>query len=97
MHDAVCKSEGRDYYTGENLDWELIGTYCNASSKAGRSQYKAGLALLPTIDHVLLEDGRYDFVVCAWRTNDAKNDLSYSEFLELCRQVIKHHDQGAEL
>jgi hypothetical protein len=92
IHAAVCASEGSDHYTGEPLDWSLIGTYCNERSKAGRSIYKAGMALLPTIDHVLLEDGTYGFVVCAWRTNDAKNDLSHDEFISLCRRVIQHHE-----
>jgi hypothetical protein len=49
--------------------------------------------MLPTIDHVLMEDGTYDFVVCAWRTNDAKNDLSHEEFVDLCRRVIAHEDK----
>ncbi len=90
MHAAICASQGRDYYTGEDLHWELIGTYDNEQSKADRSTYKAGLALLPTIDHVLMEDGTYDFVVCAWRTNDAKNDMSHAEFIALCRRVVAH-------
>jgi hypothetical protein len=92
MHDAVVASNGRDHYTGELLDWHLIGTYCNESSKAGRSEYKATMALLPTIDHVLLENGEWDVVVCAWRTNDAKNDLSHSEFIDLCRMMISQHE-----
>lgn len=90
MHAAVCTSAGRDFYTGEELRWDLIGTYSNDESKAGRSNYKSGMALLPTIDHVLMEDGTYDFVVCAWRTNDAKNDMSHADFLDLCRKVIEH-------
>jgi len=96
MHSAVCASDGRDFYTGEPLAWELIGTYSNEDSKAGRSTYKAGLALLPTVDHVLMEDGPYDFVVCAWRTNDAKNDLSHAEFIDLCRRVVAHAAQRPE-
>lgn len=93
MHAAVVASKGLDHYTGEALDWHLIGTYCNESSKAGRSVYKATMALLPTLDHVLMEDGQWDFVVCAWRTNDAKNDLSHSEFVELCRKVVSHFEK----
>src|SRR5437764_14834696 len=61
MHAAVCTSDGRDFYTGEELAWELIGTYSNEDSKAGRSSYKAALAMLPTVDHVLMGDGTYDF------------------------------------
>ncbi|HEX8467665.1 MAG TPA: hypothetical protein VF620_07665 [Allosphingosinicella sp.] len=92
IHSAVCESGGTDFYTGEPLAWEKLSTYCNEDSKAGRSAYKAGFALLPTADHVLLEDGSYDFVICGWRTNDAKNDLCHAEFIKLCRQVIAHHE-----
>lgn len=91
IHAAVCASDGMDWYTGEMLDWHLIGTYNNDDSKAGRSKYKAGLALLPTADHVLGENNAYDFVVCGWRTNDAKNDLSLPEFLDVCRKVVARH------
>ncbi|TXC74364.1 hypothetical protein FSZ31_00285 [Sphingorhabdus soli] len=92
IHSAVTHSKGRDHYTGEQLDWGLIGTYCNEASKAGRSEYKSTLGLLPTADHVPGNDGQYDFVICAWRTNDAKNDLSHNDFIDLCRRVVEYHD-----
>jgi hypothetical protein len=96
IHAAVIACDGFDCYTGEELNWELISTYSNQDSKAARSKYKAGLALLPTVDHVAREDGSYDFVICGWRTNDAKNDLSSAEFVELCRRVILWHDSHAK-
>ncbi len=92
IHSAVRESGGLDFYTGEPLAWDKVSTYSNADSKAGRSAYKAGFALLPTVDHVVLADGRYDFVIRGWRTNDAKNDLCHADFLKLCRQVIAHHE-----
>src|SRR3712207_1499413 len=52
IHAAVVLSEGRDAYTGEQLDWTLLSKYNNEESKAGRHGYKAGFALLPTVDHV---------------------------------------------
>lgn len=94
IHSAVCASGGIDFYTGEPLAWEMLSTYRNEDSKAGRAAYKAGFALLPTVDHVLLDDGRYDFVICGWRTNDAKHDLCHAEFIQLCRRVIAHHENG---
>jgi hypothetical protein len=93
IHKAVTGSRGRDHYTGEDLHWELLSTYDNEASRADRSTYKATLALLPTVDHVSGADGRYDFVICAWRTNDAKNDLSHDEFVGLCRRVVAYHKQ----
>lgn len=90
IHAAVCDSEGRDAYTGEPLDWHRISTYDNDDSKLGRHAYKAGFALLPTVDHV--ESGSHEaaFRICGWQTNDAKNDLSIAAFQALCKKVLEH-------
>jgi hypothetical protein len=90
IHAAVVLSEGKDAYTGENLRWELISTYANAESKAGKHMYKATFALLPTVDHVDASATEASFKICAWRTNDAKNDLSLDDFIELSRKVLEH-------
>lgn len=90
IHDAVLRSEGRDVYTGEDLDWTLISRYDNDASKVGRHGYKAGFAMLPTVDHVEASASSASFVICAWRTNDAKNDLSQPDFLSLCVKVLRH-------
>lgn len=95
MHTAVVMSEGVDHYTGELLDWALLGKYSNAESKAQRRKYKATFALLPSIDHVGDGLGEANFKVCAWRTNDAKNDLSHDDFVALCRRVVTHHEKAA--
>jgi hypothetical protein len=76
IHAAVVLSDGRDAYTGELLDWARIGTYDNDESQAGRHGYKAQHALLPTVDHVDAGATEASFKICAWRTNDAKNDLT---------------------
>jgi hypothetical protein len=72
-----------DFYTEEQLDWTLLSKYNNEDSKKYGREYKKQFALLPSVDH--LEDGKgpANFVICAWRTNDSKNDLSYEEFVEL--------------
>lgn len=91
IHRAVIESDGRDFYTGETLDWSLISTYENAQSKLDGRRYKATFALLPTVDHVNDGLGPADFKICSWRTNDAKGDLSLPEFLGLCEKVILHN------
>ena len=96
IHLAVLNSGGRDDYTGEFLDWSLIGRYSNAESKANGRRYKATLALLPSIDHVGDGLGEADFKLCAWRTNDAKNDLTHDEFVTLCRRVVAHHERSLD-
>lgn len=90
IHAAVLESNGRDAYTGEALNWALISTYDNEASKEGRHGYKAGFALLPTVDHVDATATEATFKICGWRTNDAKHDLSIDAFLDLCRSVLLH-------
>jgi hypothetical protein len=90
IHAAVIASNGMDAYTGEQLAWPLISTYDNDDSKDGRHAYKAGFALLPTVDHHQADVHDANFKICAWRTNDAKNDLSLDAFIELCRRVLAH-------
>jgi hypothetical protein len=92
IHRAVACSGGFDHYTGEHLDWSLIGKYRNLESQTHGRRYKAGFALLPSIDHVSDGLGEADFKICAWRTNDAKNDLGHKDFVELCRLVVRHFD-----
>lgn len=93
IHAAVLDSAGRDHYTGELLDWLLLGKYNNVESKARGRLYKATLALLPSIDHVGDGLGEANFKLCAWRTNDAKSDLTHDEFVALCYRVVAHHER----
>ena len=97
IHTAVVRQGATDFYTGERLDWSLISTYSNEHSKVGRMVYKAGFALLPTVDHIMGDNGRYEFAICAWRTNDCKSDLTYPEFLDLCRSVVAQADNRTAL
>ncbi|NLO91728.1 MAG: hypothetical protein GX410_07035 [Elusimicrobia bacterium] len=89
IHAAVCRSAGKDAYTGEALDWSSLGTWNNSLSEKGRREYKAKFAQLPTVDHVGDGTGPADFKICAWRTNDAKSDMKADEFIALCRKVAK--------
>ena len=88
IHSAVCKSDGKDAYTKEKLDWILLSKYDNEQSKKQGRQYKKQFALLPSVDHVGDGKGPADFKICAWRTNDAKSDLSYEDLLDFCCKVI---------
>ena len=90
IHAAVLESNGQDAYRGEQLNWRLISQYNNDESKEHGSRYKSKFALLQTVDHVGDGKGRADFKICAWRTNDAKNDLTLVEFISLCRTVLEY-------
>src|SRR2546422_7158221 len=93
IHAAICESDGRDFYTGERLNWSLISTWDNDSAKNGRAKYKKTLALLPTLDHTFDEQGRPKFVICSWYVNDVKSDLTLEEFYRLCELVLKYRDE----
>jgi hypothetical protein len=94
IHRAVIHSGGVDHYTGEWLDWSLVGTFSSEKAKANGRHFKATLALLPSIDHVGDGLGEADFKICAWRTNDAKHDLTHDDFVALCRRVVEHFDRS---
>lgn len=91
IHNAVVASDGLDHWTGEQLDWHLIGTYDNREAEVGGGAHKKQYALLPTIDH-RSNVPEPDFVICAWRTNDAKHDMTPQELVEFCRRVLAHFE-----
>jgi len=94
IHKAVTESSGGiDAYTGEALNWSQISTYDNRKAKAGGRAYKALYAMLPTIDHIGDGTGPADFAICGWRTNDAKSDMTLTEFLDLCRKLISYAER----
>ena len=88
IHAAVLRSNGCDAYTSEPLDWKLISTFNNEEAKAGKHEYKSHFALLPTVDHIEAGATEASFHICSWRTNDAKSDLSFDGFVELCQKVL---------
>jgi hypothetical protein len=94
IHKAVKNSGGIDSYTGEKLRWDLISKFNNEAAKLGRRRYKASMALLPTVDHVGDGTGAPNFNICSWRTNGAKGDLRYSEFVKLCHRVVQHRSRA---
>ncbi len=91
VHNAVIKSKGIDAYTKEKLDWKLINKYENKKAHEGGRIYKRKFDLLPSVDHIGDGKGKPDFKICAMRTNCAKSDLSYKEFVDLCKIIIKNN------
>ena len=90
LHQAIIDCQGRDHYTGEWLDWSLWRTYDSEKSKKGGTAYKRTLAMQPSVDH---RNGLpiCDFVICAWRTNDAKSDMTLDELKEFARRLLEHN------
>lgn len=94
IHDAVKSSEGRDFYTGEPLKWELIGEYNGADAQKGGACYRRKFADLPTVDHEDPTCPDTHFRICALRTNDCKSDLKPEELEKFCEKVLQHGGQG---
>jgi hypothetical protein len=90
IHEAVCAQGGRDFYTGEVLDWHLLCTYDNEHAKAGKHGCKRGFDRLPSVDHETADATSATFRICGWATNDAKHALSTNEFVALARKVLEH-------
>lgn len=91
IHEAVINGNGFDPYTGEKLDWHLIGKYDNESAKGVGSSYKRTFRLLPTLDHLEhAHSKKPKFQICSWEVNDAKSDLTHDEFIKLCKRIIQH-------
>ncbi len=88
IHAAVLRSQGRDHWTREQLDWSLLSKYDNSESRAGGLAYKRRFSLLPTVDHVDPESKTAKFEICGWRTNDCKNDLTLRELRRFCRKIL---------
>ena len=95
IHAAVLASGGRDHWTGEPLDWHLIGTYDSRDPAAGTAEHRKRFAMLPSLGYRTNQPSP-DFVVCAWRTNDAKHDMTPAELLAFCRAVIDHSPSWAD-
>jgi len=96
IHFAVCSRGHEDFYTGERLDWKLVSVYRNEEAKSGKVKYKKTLSLLPTVDHTEDEHGQPCFVICSWRVNDAKSDLTLGEFYSLCERVLAHRESAGQ-
>ena len=90
IHKAVVDSGGLDFFTKEKLDWTLLSRYESSKSKQQGGAYKRSFALLPSVDHDPVDGGGFIFRICSWRTNDAKHDLTMTEFRDLCRLVLQH-------
>ena len=87
IHNAIVASGGRDYVTDEELRWDLLGNYDNEASGREGAAYKRARWMQPTVDH-LNSLPVCDFVICSWRTNDAKGDMSVEELKEFCGLVL---------
>ncbi len=83
--------EERTYIVVANI---YIGSFKDNKKAKEIQGYKRKFKNLPTLEHVYREDVSItlEFVICGWAVNDAKNDLSIDEFIELCKEVVEYHE-----
>ena len=89
---AVEEANGCDFYTGLNLDWKLISKWNNDDASTKGGDYKRKFWNLPTVDHENPRNPRSRLRLCSWRVNDAKNDQTIEEFLELAKAIRTHRE-----
>ena len=92
IYDAVIRCAGKDAYTGKPLRWDLISKYDNDAAKDGGREYKKQFGDLPTVDHIGDNSDELLFNICSWRTNDAKNDLTLDEFMQVCKEILEYNN-----
>ena len=88
IHNAVIKSDGKCFYTDEELAWNKINKFGSLSENNTRDYDKRKYELLPTLEHIDRSVHNLNFAIVSWKVNDAKNNLNIEEFLELCKLVI---------
>jgi hypothetical protein len=93
---AIERSGGRDFYTGEPLDWHLISKWTGAEQGTSANEYRRKFWMLPSVDHDFTNPAEPAYHICSWRMNDSKNDQSVDEFLELAAKVQKHRGAKKE-
>lgn len=88
IHDAVIRSEGRDEYTGELLEWNRLN---HPRPEAGGRKRHLQRCSYPSVDHYF-GPGRLDYRICSGVTNLAKGAMDHQRFVDLCRKVAAHHE-----
>ena len=93
--EAICEAILRcgdcsiDSYTGERLNWSLIGQYDNEKAKKNGNDYKRLFDLMPSIDHINAEP-KPEFAICSWKTNDIKSNLTLEELKIWCDVFLRY-------
>jgi hypothetical protein len=90
IHEAVIETGLYDPYTGDELRWDLIGTWDADRIPADSGKYKKKYALMPTVDHIDPEATTLELEICSWQVNDCKSDFNPADFAAFCVKVVEH-------
>jgi hypothetical protein len=88
IHAAVIATGLSDPYTGETMDYKLIGTWDTSVDQP--EGYSKQFRLLPSVDHVDPWGTELHMEICSLRINRCKGSLTPDEFINVCRRVVEY-------
>jgi hypothetical protein len=94
IYAAVIAAGLCDPYTGEKMDWAIIGTWDPVGKNYDPGTFKKKYSLLPTVDHTNPDKDTLEFEICSWIVNSCKNDMNRDEFLAFCKKVAAYRSPG---
>jgi putative endonuclease len=94
IHKAIWENGEKDPYTGDTLDWTLVGKWDSRKNKApaklSAGRFSKAFYLLPVVDHIDPNAPQLAFEICSWIVNECKSDLNPADFVALCARVTSH-------
>ena len=84
--------DGKDYYSGELLNWDLLGRY--------GTDYEYNVEIkrkVPSFNHVFEDNntGTFHLVICSWLVNDMISDQRIEDVIFLCQKIKTHRNIAA--
>lgn len=90
IHKAVLISAGRDFYTGDMLEWNRLNH--DLPLTGGRRRHLQR-GQYPSVDHYTGTNSM-DFRICSALVNHAKGPMSHQQFLKLCQKVVSERQRS---
>jgi hypothetical protein len=93
IHQAVNCGGRTDPFTGDTLQWELIGTWNSSVPTSHDPAVMKKFALLPTVDHIDPASDSLEFEICSFQNNKCKSSLNPSEFVAMCNRIVAYNNK----
>ena len=90
IHKAVLKNKDIDAFTGNLLNWKLLGKYDSKMAREHGRSYKVLYGDIPTATLINGGAGHTNISICAWKVDECKGELNFNEFSEICNAVSKN-------
>jgi hypothetical protein len=88
IHEAVVRGGLIDPFTGETMQYDLIGTWNAFIPTSHDPAVMIKFALLPTVDHINPGADTLAFEICSFAINKCKSSLNPSDFVALCEKIV---------